>query len=141
MKGGVVIEAAAKADLVAFDKTGTLTLGQPRVTDVVVVGETSRQSLLGLAAGLEAGSSHPLALAILAEAKSAGVLPLPATAHRSMPGQGVEAKVGGEPVAVGSPRWAAGQGALSEQASREAERLEAEGKTVAAVIRSARRSA
>jgi Cd2+/Zn2+-exporting ATPase len=136
MKGGVVIEAAAKAEVVAFDKTGTLTLGKPRVTDVSPLGSTTRETLLALAAGVEAGSSHPLAQAVLAEAEAANIKPLPAMAQRAIPGRGVEALVGGETIFVGSPRSAVELGGLSEEAKTQAEQLESEGKTVAAVIRS-----
>jgi Cd2+/Zn2+-exporting ATPase len=135
MKGGVVIEAAAKADVIAFDKTGTLTLGKPKVTDVAPFGATTRETLLALAAGVEAGSSHPLAQAVLSEAEAATIKPLPATAQRAIPGRGVEAKIGGETIFVGSPRSAAEMGVLGEEAKSQAERLEGEGKTVAAVMR------
>lgn len=136
MKGGVVIEAAAKATVIAFDKTGTLTFGRPKVTDVRPLSGTSRETLLALAAGVEAGSSHPLAQAIITEADASGVKVLPATAQRAIPGRGVEAKVGGDLVFVGSPRSAAEMGLLGGEAAAAAERLESEGKTVAAVVRS-----
>jgi Zn2+/Cd2+-exporting ATPase len=71
-----VIEAAAKVNRIAFDKTGTLTHGRPKVTDVVTFGTTSEAELLAVAAGVETGSSHPLAVAILNKAKDAGVVAL-----------------------------------------------------------------
>jgi len=72
MKGGAVIEAAARTTHVAFDKTGTLTQGRPRVTDLsVLTGDEA--GLLALAAGVEGGASHPLGRAICAEADRRGV--------------------------------------------------------------------
>ena len=63
MKGGAVIEAAAATTHIAFDKTGTLTKGRPVVTDLVPVAGMQAE-LLSIAAGVEAGSNHPLAEAI-----------------------------------------------------------------------------
>ncbi|WP_284180135.1 heavy metal translocating P-type ATPase [Rhabdaerophilum sp. SD176] len=137
MKGGVVIENLARVKTVAFDKTGTLTVGKPVVTNVRTFNATEAE-VLALAAGVETGSSHPLAEAILALAASKGITPKIATDARAIVGRGVEAKVGGENVFVGSPRFAAEIGALSEAVSEAAEALEAEGKTVAAVFRGGR---
>lgn len=58
LKGGVVIEAAARAGIVAFDKTGTLTEGQPRVTDILAFGRGEGE-VVELALAVETGSSHP----------------------------------------------------------------------------------
>ena len=77
MKGGAVIEATAKVTKVAFDKTGTLTHGRPVVTDVIAFDGVTEAQLLAVAAGVENGSSHPLAIAILNRAKEAGITALP----------------------------------------------------------------
>ncbi len=135
MKGGAVIEATARAGIVAFDKTGTLTVGRPAVTDVVAFDMTEAE-MLALAAGVEGGSSHPLAMAVLAEAERRGVTAKLAANSRAIVGRGVEATIDGQSVFVGSPRFAAETGVLSDQAKAEAERLEKDGKTVAAVFRS-----
>ncbi len=133
MKGGAVIEAAASTRVVAFDKTGTLTIGKPTVTDVLAFG-VDKSEMLALAAGVESGSSHPLAQAVLAEASRAGVAPKLATGARAIIGKGVEATIDGETVFVGSPRFAFEAGVLSEDIRSEAEKLEGAGKTVAAVF-------
>ncbi|MCQ0972085.1 cadmium-translocating P-type ATPase [Paracoccus sp. TK19116] len=137
MKGGAVIEAAARITDVAFDKTGTLTLGRPRVTDVVPLGGTETE-VLSLAAAVESGSSHPLAAAILARAQADGAPSLPASAARALPGKGAEAVIGGEPAWVASPRFAGTSGVMNDEVSHIAARLEEEGKTVVAVFRPGR---
>ena len=77
MKGGVVIEAAAKTGVVAFDKTGTLTTGRPEVTDVVPGrADVERPRLLALAAAVEASSEHPLARAVVRAAAETVFVPL-----------------------------------------------------------------
>ncbi|REG52542.1 cadmium-translocating P-type ATPase [Paracoccus versutus] len=138
MKGGAVIEAAAKVTQVAFDKTGTLTHGRPVVTDLVPAAGVDEAGLLAVAGGVEAGSSHPLARAILARAAEAGVAPLPAREARALVGRGVEAVVADEPAWVSSPRHAAEQGGIETDAIRRATALESEGKTVVAVFRARR---
>jgi len=137
MKGGAVIEAAARTTQVAFDKTGTLTLGRPRITDIVPAGGSAAE-VLALAAGVEAGSGHPLAEAILARAEADAVAPLPASGARALPGKGAEAMVDGAPAWVGSPRFAETSGVLDDATRDTVSTLEAEGKTVVAVFRADR---
>ncbi|WP_240791665.1 heavy metal translocating P-type ATPase [Sulfitobacter indolifex] len=134
MKGGAVIEAAARVTHVAFDKTGTLTHGKPRVTDVqVLMGNEA--DLLALAAGVENGSSHPLGQAICGAAKTGGIDPAAATQSRALAGKGAQAVIAGATICVGSPRLAAERGALSETLRAQVETLETQGKTVVIVLR------
>ena len=134
MKGGSVIEAVARVTQVAFDKTGTLTAGRPAVTDVVVLDGTE-SDLLAVAAGVENGSSHPLAEAILRRAKDSGVTALPATAAKALIGKGAEALVDGQTAWVASPRFATDSGALDGAGLRRANEMEDQGKTVVVVFR------
>ncbi len=134
MKGGAVIEAAARTTHVAFDKTGTLTQGKPRVTDVAAL-TGSEEDLMALAAGVESGASHPLALAICAEADRRGVDAAVTVGGRALPGRGAEASVDGMSVCVGSPRLAGERGALTDNLRSRVAALEAEGKTVVIVLR------
>lgn len=134
MKGGSVIEAVARTTQVAFDKTGTLTEGRPVVTEILVLTGTEA-ALLELAAGVEAGSSHPLAEAILRHAAGVGVETPPAQEARALIGKGATALVGGAPAWVASPRFAAEEGALDASGLAEAARMEAEGKTAVVVFR------
>lgn len=143
-KGAEAIENASKLQTIVFDKTGTLTKGEPSVTDVVVdaywawtpenqarSSEVINDSLLRLAAITEKNSEHPLGEAIVrgAEARAVGVL-TEAESFNSIPGHGVEAKVDGHLILLGNRKLMHQHrlefGALLSQA----ERLEAEGKTV-----------
>ncbi|WP_293798692.1 heavy metal translocating P-type ATPase [uncultured Bosea sp.] len=133
MKGGVVIETAAKTGLVAFDKTGTLTQGKPGVTDVVAL-TGSETDVLTYAAAVEHGSAHPLAEAVLERTRTDGIAYKPAAEAAALAGQGVTGKVDGRAVFVGAPRHAESRAPFDKRARMAAEELEAAGKTVAAVV-------
>jgi Zn2+/Cd2+-exporting ATPase len=134
IKGGAALEAIGAARTVAFDKTGTLTEGRPKVTDLMPAEGRSADDLLALAAGVEAGSSHPLAKAVLAEASARGITPPPACDQAAIPGKAVLATVGERKISVGSPRHAAEAGVALGPLAAELARLEGEGKTVAVVL-------
>ncbi|HET8995702.1 MAG TPA: heavy metal translocating P-type ATPase, partial [Acetobacteraceae bacterium] len=133
VKGGAALEAIARVNTAAFDKTGTLTEGRPRVTDLFAVAGTER-SLVGLAAAVENGSSHPLARAILARAAADGIPLRPARQARAIPGRAAEAVVTGKRVAVGSPVYAAEQAPLATELAERIAVWEGQGKTVVAVL-------
>nr|WP_281411547.1 heavy metal translocating P-type ATPase [Enterovirga sp. DB1703] len=133
MKGGAVLESLSGITVAALDKTGTLTEGRPKVTDVIAFGSSDRE-VLSVAAALEAGSSHPLAKAILDKAAEAGVPVPPVSEAYASGGKGVAAKVGGASVFLGSV------GAASERSSLDAgqkiriEELRGEGRTVSVLV-------
>jgi len=131
MKGGAVLEAIGKVRTVAFDKTGTLSEGTPKVTNIVTFKGTE-DTLLALAAAVEAGSSHPLAKAITARAE--GLKLIAASDSEALRGRGVRAMVGKVDAVVASPRYAAEITSLSADESAHIEALEVDGKTVAAVL-------
>lgn len=135
MKGGAVIEAAARVSRVAFDKTGTLTHGKPAVTDIVLLGGATETQVLEVAAGVEGGSSHPLAVAILRRAEADKITALPARDAKAIVGKGVEAVVGDAKAWVSSPKFATEAGALGGLGLRRATQMEDEGKTVVVVYR------
>ncbi|GEO42963.1 ATPase [Skermanella aerolata] len=136
IKGGAALEMIGRVRVIAFDKTGTLTQGRPQVTDLVSLTGNDR-SLLGMAASVENGSSHPIARAILDRAAGDGVPLRPAREQKALPGRAAQAVVGGKLVEVGSPRHAVEScGPESIPAERIAA-LEDEGKTVVVVLANA----
>jgi len=133
LKGGAVLEQLGTLTTIAFDKTGTLTEGKPVVTDVVPAGLDERK-VLSLAASLEAGSSHPLALAILTRAKADHAPIPPAGESRAVAGKGVAGNVGGQTIFLGSPQAAAEQVPLDDAMKARVAALNDEGKTVSVLI-------
>jgi Cu2+-exporting ATPase len=91
-------------DIVIFDKTGTLTSGSPAVSDVVAAQGITEDDLIARAAAVESNSEHPLAKAIVAEAKRRNVNRLAATNFEALPGRGAKAVVAGQSVVIGGPR-------------------------------------
>ncbi|MFX0544127.1 heavy metal translocating P-type ATPase [Roseovarius sp. S1116L3] len=137
LKGGAVIESAARTDLVAFDKTGTLTEGRPQVTEIVALSGSERD-VLRIAAAVETGASHPLGKAITDRAEEDGIDWPEIRDAGAIPGKGAFAVLDGTRWTVGAPRLAAEAGVMSADGSARAEALEAEGKTVVAVFSSDR---
>jgi Cd2+/Zn2+-exporting ATPase len=133
VKGGAHLERAAGIQTVAFDKTGTLTSGRPRVTALRAFSGTEDE-LLRYAAGVEQGSEHPLARAIVATAADRG-LALPALRDfHATTGLGARGSVAGHAVAVGSPRLLA-IGELPAAARAILEELSSGGATTVLVTR------
>jgi P-type Cu+ transporter len=102
VRGGEALEQARRITAIVLDKTGTLTRGRPQVVGVIPAGDVGEADLLRLAAGAERGSEHPLAEAIVAEAR-ARHLDIPAAERfRAVAGKGITAVVEGRRVAVGT---------------------------------------
>ena len=101
IKDGTALERMAEVDWVVFDKTGTLTLGTPELLEA----EAADRDLLALAAGLAAGSSHPLSRALVDGAARIGILPEPVEGLREVPGYGTEATWQGRRVRLGRAAW------------------------------------
>lgn len=133
LKGGAVLETLGKITAVALDKTGTLTEGRPKVTDILDFG-TSSSEVLKLAAALETGSSHPLAVAILRKAEE-GATDIPtALDAKAIGGKGVLGVVAGREVFLGSPPAAGERAPLSEEQQAQIARLNDDGKTVSVLV-------
>jgi len=133
IKGGAALESLGNIEVVAFDKTGTLTQGKPRVTDVMPLGEVTQQSLIQLAAAIEVGSSHPLAVSLVKHAEQRGIC-LPEAEHKqALVGVGVSGVIDGELYQILSPSKADIE--VDENARNLVEALESEGKTLVYLVR------
>lgn len=133
LKGGAVLETLGKITAVALDKTGTLTEGRPKATDILDFG-TSPSEVLKLAAALETGSSHPLAVAILRRAEEDATDIPTASDAKAIGGKGVIGVVAGREVFLGSPPAAAERAPLSEEQKEQIAKLNDDGKTVSVLV-------
>jgi Cu2+-exporting ATPase len=104
VKDRLALERARNLDMVIFDKTGTLTRGSPALSGVVAAPGTNDGDLLAYAAAVEATSEHPLAKAIVAEAKRRNLPALQVADFEALPGRGAKARVSGKNVVIGGPR-------------------------------------
>ncbi|HBA35050.1 MAG TPA: Cu+ exporting ATPase, partial [Gammaproteobacteria bacterium] len=84
--------------------TGTITLGAPKVTDILVAGEQDENTILKLAATLESGSEHPLALAIVESAQEKGIETGKVSNFNAIAGHGVQAEVDGKTLLFGNEK-------------------------------------
>ena len=125
IKDGQALEEINAVKIIAFDKTGTITVGKPTVTDVV--GEQAKT--LQVAGSLEASSEHPLAKAIVEKAQQEKIKLLQVTDSKAVEGQGVTAKLDGQPAFVGSLKLAKNE-QLAEKLKEQAGKLQSEAKTV-----------
>ncbi|QWE28040.1 cation-translocating P-type ATPase [Polynucleobacter sp. AM-7D1] len=92
IKDPQVLELAHKLNIVAFDKTGTLTIGKPRMLALLPFDQSSADTelILATAAGLQLGSEHPLAKALIDASKEKGVTPIATSSSKGLPGIGIE---------------------------------------------------
>ena len=119
--GGLL--AAGDIDTVALDMAGTITAGEPGVVEIVGTRNVPAKFLLGLAAGLEARSDHPLAKAILKKADADGVKYRPAADFQAVPGSGLLGKVAGKVMAGGSEEFIRTQCALPDDLAEAGRRM------------------
>ncbi|KVC85249.1 copper-transporting ATPase [Burkholderia ubonensis] len=141
IKDAQALELAQRATVIAFDKTGTLTEGKPSVTAFDAVG-LPRDEALALAAAVQRHSDHPLARAVVAAhhadvAARGGATSAPvATDARAVAGRGVEARVAGRLLALGSTRWRDELGiAVPPALDARAAELERAGNTISWLMR------
>ena len=129
IKRAEALETAHRVDTVVLDKTGTLTTGKPAVTDLFAVNGVSEAELLGLAASVERTSEHPLAQALVDEARARGLELARADNFQAIPGKGLSATVNGVAVHLGNRGLMADAGVALDGLEQHAEKLAAQGRT------------
>jgi len=131
VKGGRYLEALAKVDTVIMDKTGTVTFGAPRVTEIVSLNDLPEVELVARAATAERYSEHPVATAVLMEARARGLTVATPDGFGVLPGEGVVARLGEGELACGNERLMERRGVKVSLSALDAVRtLEAQGRTV-----------
>ena len=130
IKNAEALEVLEKVGTLVVDKTGTLTEGKPRLASVVAAREQTENEILRLAAGVERGSEHPLASAIVSGAEARGIAPGRAENVRAIAGKGVVGSVEGKTVALGNAALLAEWGVAAGDFSARAEELRRSGQTV-----------
>jgi Cd2+/Zn2+-exporting ATPase len=135
IKGGVYLEEMGRLQAIAFDKTGTLTKGFPEVTDLTTNGEVSEEELVKIAASIEANSAHPLARAIMSYASKINVSYESVENFQSITGKGIEATLQGDPVSIGSIKWANEKTSITDTVQEEIAHLQSQGKSVMIILR------
>ncbi len=129
IKNAEALERFEKVDTLVIDKTGTLTEGKPRVTAVRPAQGMAEDDLLALAASLERGSEHPLAIAIVEAALERNLALKEASGFDSPVGKGVTGRVDGKDMVIGNRRFLAELGVDATAMDAEAERLREDGAT------------
>ena len=129
VKDAEALERMASVDTLIVDKTGTLTMGQPKLTDTVVLADVVEADLLSLAAALERASEHPLAEAIVDGAEAAGAARQEVTNFEAVTGKGVRGTVNGRTVALGNMAMMQDLELDTAEIDTHADSLRAQGKT------------
>ena len=129
-KNAEAIEHMRKVDTLVVDKTGTLTEGRPKVTKIKLLGSLDEKVALTLAASLEQGSEHPLAMAIVDHAKETGSNLSPPEGFESHTGKGVSAAIEGRNVALGNKALMEEMSIDTEPVAQKVAQLQAEAATV-----------
>lgn len=130
VRNASALETMEKVDTLVVDKTGTLTEGHPELVTVAPIDRFAEMDLLSLAAGVENSSEHPLAAAIVRGTKGRNIEPGKAISFRSTTGEGAEAEVDGQKVAVGNAKLMRRISAFDEALAGKADAYRAKGQTV-----------
>lgn len=135
IKDAEALELAHAVTVVAFDKTGTLTEGRPAVAAVKGAPGIDRAEVLRLAAALQKTSTHPLARAVLDRVQADGLAVPEAQSAKVLPGRGVQGRVEGQDIALGSTRMLRERGIAPGGLHDVAQRLESQGTSLSWLVR------
>jgi Cd2+/Zn2+-exporting ATPase len=128
IKGGAHLENLGVLTAIAFDKTGTLTMGKPKVTDVIAISGTEDE-LLSIAAAVESRSAHPLAEAVVTEARRRGLIWNNVEETEAVIGKGIRAQLDGKKVAIGNTQLFESE-TIPEVVQQQTKQVQDEGKTI-----------
>jgi Cd2+/Zn2+-exporting ATPase len=128
IKGGAHLENLGVLTAIAFDKTGTLTMGKPKVTDVIAISGTEEE-LLSIAAAVESRSAHPLAEAVVTEARRRGLIWNNVEETEAVIGKGIRAQLDGKKVAIGNTQLFESE-TIPEVVQQQTKQVQDEGKTI-----------
>jgi len=131
IKSAEALEIAHKANAVILDKTGTITKGEPEVTSILSFSEKNEKTILITAASIEKSSQHPLAQAIVEEAKNKNLKLLSVSSFKDDPGKGIHGKINGKKILVGNRLLMKENGIkIDDKFIAKIEKLEEEGNSV-----------
>ena len=128
-KTAAALEETGKIQIIALDKTGTITSGIPEVTDILPARDISDSELLSLACSLESHSEHPLAKAIMEEAKRQEITACEVTGFQALPGNGLQATLNGQQLFGGKEDFISSRTSIPDTIKKQASFLASQGKT------------
>ncbi len=129
IRNGDALQTAGRITTIVLDKTGTVTEGKPKVTEILPQAGWTEELVLQMAASIEAGSEHPLAGAIVAEAQERGQTLMPVTQFEAVTGKGVKAVVDGKKLLFGNAALMAAEGLEIGSVSGQLDALADQGQT------------
>ena len=134
IKNAEALEIMEKVDTLVVDKTGTLTEGKPKVVSIQSCSQFSETELLQLTASIEQGSEHPLAMAIVNDAKQKGMQLSEITNFKSITGKGASANVEQHVVAIGNKKLLESFNLINDEVDQLADKGREQGQTVMFVV-------
>ena len=134
IKSSAALEEAGHVGVVLLDKTGTITNGKPKVVDIQVFNDYSKEEVLNIAASIEKHSEHPLGKAIVEEAEKQEFDVLPIEQFQSISGMGIQGIVDGKEVLLGNHLLLQNQGIAVDEFNAVIDGVASKGQTAMFVV-------